>query len=192
MVLENTPTNLKVLLYSFEEKPKKGKIITWALERGLYEVTQHPEEGAENGEPVRQEMRLERGAGLEITLPPKTSWVVNVRQLKREVPTGPLGDAAFAPGESRYAEGTLTVPLYNLGVTSLKGVLVRLRSEKGDMVAEATLKELPPVADWKLGRAELRFALNAKPGQRFTLEADPEGKHDEITRRNNRVSVEIP
>lgn len=192
MVLENTPSHLKILLYSFEEKPKKGKIITWALERGLYEVTRQPEEGAENEEPVRSELRLERGEGFEITLPPKTSWVVNVRQLKRDVPHGPLGDAAFVPGESHYAEGTLTVPLYNLGVTPLKGVLVRLLSEKGDVVAEETLKELPPVANWKLGRAELRFALKAKPGQRLILEADPESKHPEITRRNNRVKVELP
>jgi len=190
MVQENTPASLKVLLYSFEAQPKKGRIVTWALERGLYEVTQQPEEG--EGEPVRNTVQLERGEGFEINLPPKTSWVVNVRQLKREVPPGRLADAAFAPGESRYGDGTLTVPLYNLGVTPLRDVPIRLLSEKGKVLAEETLKELPPVAHWKLGRAEVRFALNAKPGERFQLEADPEGKHPEITRRNNRVDVEIP
>ncbi|HWL53615.1 MAG TPA: LamG-like jellyroll fold domain-containing protein [Chthoniobacteraceae bacterium] len=189
MVQENTPASLKVLLYSFETKPKEGKIITWALERGLYEVTQQPEEG--EGEPVRSTVQLERGEGFGITLPPKTSWVVNVRQLKCEASGGLLADAAFAPGESRYSHGTLIVPLYNLGVAPLKEVPVRLLSQTGETLGEAIVKELPPVADWKLGRAEVRFALKARPGERFTLVADPEGRQPEITRRNNQVGVKI-
>jgi len=190
LVYRATPDHLKVALYNFAETPLKGRVRVWRLDHGAYAVKTGPDLD-DNG--VLDSVETERVAGLarfspiEVTLPPRRLTLLECSQKERLDDIRLRADLAVSPLDTRReAGGSLLARVHNIGgaaATAVRVALVRGQTK----VAEQTIDRVEAPLDLLPRVAEIRF-VGAQPGD--ILVVDPDSGIPEITKHNNRLTIE--
>jgi hypothetical protein len=202
VVTESKPTRLRILLYSFHDRPIRLGLRTWRLLPGTYVLNQ--------GELLRGEYKfqnrygwieprvvqiLRRADTVWITLPPRKVWVVDLRlQTEINVPLK-MPDLAISPRDVAFSQNTLTVLVHNIGsaesAQSWLSVQVKDKS-KWRRVGRIPVPEIAPPKNFV--PSFVRVSLTAAEliqGKTCRIILDPENEQSEVCEMNNSATVEL-
>lgn len=198
LVLEDGDEELKVLFYSFENEPRRGLVRAWNLLPGEYEIIAGPDlSGDDRIDRVTETTRLElvRGDGFEVVIPPGQAYIVRARRTRAGTPLFERADLAVDAGEALFGEdGSLTVPVHNIGAVAAGGVEVELLDAAQAPVARRLLPGLEAPLDLRPRTAAVAFSADEVsralcPAGMVRVEVDRARSIEEITRRNNRALI---
>jgi hypothetical protein len=191
LVTENTETSLAARFYCFAEKPNLLAARLWRLQPGTYKaVLSSDRDNDGQAEDVLREWTLEvdRGAPLEVTLPPRAGSLLRIEAVKTRPQEYDLPDAAIGPEDAMLEYGDhLHVTVHNIGTKPVENLEVRVRDgHTGALIGTRTIKRIEAPLDLmpKTVLLELQNA-NAITRGSIIIELDPDRKHPDLNRYNN-------
>jgi hypothetical protein len=200
LVFENLDTKLGARFYAFTDQPHDMQIRLWRLNPGSYQVTLSRDKNddgiADDASTLFQKtMTMERGAYLDLTLPPRVPVVLNLTPIETHEPNFDKPDPAISADTIEYVYGEhLVVHVYNLGSKPIENLTVRVRDGKSGKVViegEQVIKHLDAPLDFKPKEQGVEFKnINANTYESIIVELDPDGKIDDLNRFNNRVVLD--
>ena len=189
LVTENIPNKFAVRLYPFTERPHQLQIRAWRC-NGRFTVAL----AGENGVLWTKEMDLDRGAYIDLTLPPKQTSVLSVTPIKTVPIDFDRADPAISVSSIELVYGEhLTVRVYNNGRKPVDDVVVHARDARSGELLVNGVKHTGPIAaplDLKPRFRTVEFK-NVNAWDRIIVEIDPDKKNDDLTRHNNRVDFDF-
>ncbi len=195
-VLDAGTDRLKVLLYSFADKPLEMAMRTWRLEHGKYEWTFGFDANADDApddDIARREVELFRHARVPFTLPPRRTAVIAIRQLEKLDPLTKRADLAISDRDiERKDERTIVATIHNIGAAPGEKITVHLRDEAGKTQAKAAIPRLDPPADLKPKTAAVELKAKRPITKAWRVAVDPENRIPEICEENNTVAIGEP
>ncbi|MFC1734969.1 hypothetical protein ACFL1X_02565 [Candidatus Hydrogenedentota bacterium] len=194
---------LQVLAYNFTEKPLDASIIPWMLEvGGTYEVVYgadtNGDQTIDKGKKVEKFTLDRRGKRCAVTLAPRRTMVIKLKQTKAGRGGGFFPDLAIVEEEISYSPRweELEVVLHNIGAKSVENILVTASavspSGKAVKIGSTQVSYMPWSRDLEPSRMRVGIAYKPKSEVvRIRIEVDPNGKIDEITPINNTAEKEL-
>ena len=181
LVTMNQPQRLSVTLFNTDPKPREITMRLWQIQPGRYTLQRGPD---------AQDVALERGDPVQVTLPPRVTYVVDLKALDaKPAPRSPRPDLAVAAAEVKkdLNAGHAIVLVHNVGLAPARDVLVRLVDSKtGAAMDEQTIPRLDAPLDLNPRLARLQFPnVDTAPHGRLRVVVDPENAIDEADERNN-------
>ena len=194
-VTENRYAKLAVRLYPFTEKAHDMQIRVWRLHPGTYKVAlahDKNDDGAPEDAFLAKEMALDRGAYIDLSLPPRQCSILTITAIKTQKPNFDRPDPAIGPDTVELVYGEhLVVKVHNLGTKPVENVLVRVRDGRsGEVVVmgEKRIDRIEPPLDLKAKHKGVEFKnINCNIYESIIVEIDPDNELDDFNRHNNRV-----
>lgn len=184
-VVEKSRRHLKVLLYSFHDRPQDVLMRVWQLDPGIYRVrTGVDRTGDEeiDGDGDVREMELFRYEGVALAVPPKQGFVVEVEQVRAHDER--IQDRPdLAVGEVRFEGGAVEVAVHNIGGKPSPGTVLRL-VRSGEVLGEAPVPPIEAPLDLQPRKVTVALRGIANPYGALVV-VDPAGRIPEITKANN-------
>jgi hypothetical protein len=194
VVLDAGPRSLRVAVYNFDEKPRAVGMRVWELAPGAYRLR----EGADRNQDDRidepgpgREVKLRRASAVELNLPSRQVYVVELEQVQPEPRPELLPDLAVGRGDAWYDKATdrLKVVVHNIGSAAARDVKVRFETPDGQLLREQTVPRLEAPLDLHPKTAVAYLPQpTLLPVEHVVVRIDPEGEIDEITRENNTIT----
>jgi hypothetical protein len=131
---------------------------------------------------------FERSTSLDITFPPHTTTVLELKLVEKGVPYWSRPDLGLDPGDVKVEGNRMKITIHSLGSVDAPASKVVLRDRAGKVLATANAPALKAPLDLLPKTAVVSLALSANAdwkGGSVTIESS--GKLPEITQRNNRV-----
>ena len=191
LIPDATTKQMTIIAYNLETIPITGIMTAWDIEPGTWELVQGIDT---DGDDVpdrsmqKQKIELERTRELELVFPPKAITVVKLKLKSRGKPYWKRPDLGIGEDDVVVQGGTVKVKVHSLGsfdAPSSKAALVDGNDAELSSVSVPALKApldyMPKTTEVKL-TVPRNTRLNG-----CSVVIDPEGKLNEITRRNNRV-----
>jgi len=181
LVDEEGPTGVTIRAYNFADKPKTVGMRFWRLERGEYSISVEPT-GAPGDASTTGVGDLRRGTRVEATLQPGLQRIT-VKQT-RSLPPLPkqLPDVAVSAWFiEREADGTVRVPVYNIGSADTGPVQVKVLVN-GIQNINTQVSNIPWPKDFHAKPAVMQFRM--PDVQTIRVEVGLVGG-EEITGENN-------
>ncbi|MFQ5810776.1 MAG: hypothetical protein ACE5JM_14265 [Armatimonadota bacterium] len=192
LVLVARPDHFKALVYNFADEAREGRLRPWTLEHGWYRESRGPGGNGDDGaDAVSGERNLEiwRGRGVDITLPPRETTEIELRQTRRLEPIYGRPDLALSALDTTVEGGTLNGVLHNIGSAAVEQCEVFLVDAAGETVKRQRLGPIPAPLDLDPVRVPYTFdGLPADPSG-WRVMADREGTIPEIYEGNNAVML---
>ena len=193
LVLDNQPRRIKVLVYSFAQKPMKGKMRVWALEHGLYQLTAGPDSDGDHrmDKPERSEsLELAKADKIDLTLAPKAVTVIEIKQTGALEPIFGRTDLAIAARQVSMKANTITGVAHNIGSADAADVVVAVIDSTGRKLASKSLGGLAAPMDLVPRKIPFTLELHSKPPSGCRLVLDPDQRVAEIYEGNNSVLID--
>lgn len=193
LVLDNRPDQVKVLVYSFAEKPLKGKMRLWALEHGVYQLTAGPDsDGDHRIDRVEssESIELAKADTIELIIVPKVVTVIEIKQVNRLDRIFARPDLAVAARQVQVETNTVTGVVHNIGSADVSDVVVAVVDSTGRKVACKSLGKLPAPVDLVPKCIPFNLQLPDEPRSGCKLVLDPEQRVPEIYEGNNTVALD--
>ncbi|MEA3400242.1 MAG: hypothetical protein U9R79_03255 [Armatimonadota bacterium] len=147
LVTQRSDQRLRVMAYSFAQRPIEAVMRTWSLPHGLWEVTVGIDEdggGRAEGQRTRRRQELFRHAAVALTLQPGETTVIEARLVERLDDIRERPDLAIADRDVVGQDGALQVRVHNIGAADAPtGITVQATDAEGETIASADLGELP-------------------------------------------------
>ena len=180
-----TAKELRVVYYSFADRPRRVALRPWKLEPGArYRVTA--------GDASREQELAERGEPIPVTIPPRREVTVRIEQVSPAPPAPAKPDLALTAHDIRWNVSTdqIEATIHNVGSADAHDVPVAFYRDK-ELLERAVITRIGAPNDLQretitVGTWRHRDALTE--GDVVTVVIDPDGKIPEITRSNNRAS----
>lgn len=193
LVTTNTDTRLTVRFHNFAKGEHQLDMRVWRLQPGSYQLTLSHDTNAD-GQPeqviVQQQIELDRGHPLSVKLPPAQSAVMTLEPIQTSPIDFNLPDPALSLDDVHLEYGDhLHVTVHNVGVKPVENLVVRVSDGwTGAVIGERTIARIDPPLDL-MPRTELIEITNANAVSKRSLiiELDPDRKHPDLNRHNNRV-----
>jgi hypothetical protein len=189
LVTERSETHLKVLAYSFADRPLDVIMRTWSLPHGTYRVAYGVDADGDGTAETNVETNvvgLHRYAPVVLTLAPGKTTVITAEQLERADDITGRPDLALSAADVQIEGDALTVTVHNLGAAPTPaGIPVQVLDGQGKVMAEAELPPIEAPSDCVPRTATVR--LKAAGARTIVLNAG--GQLPEITEVNNIVRV---
>jgi hypothetical protein len=186
LVQRAAPDGFKVLLYSFAEAPRPGRLTFWALAHGRYRLTLGPDaDGDDRPDRIARDevVVLHRGASLPVTLPPRQAIVLELRQQQPLDDLLARPDLAVSPLDLKVEGGAVTGFVHNIGAAPSPATEVVLVDAAGKAVAR---QAVPPIeAPLDLVPRKAPFRLAGAAGEDWRVVMDPQGVVAEVNEGNN-------
>jgi hypothetical protein len=197
LVTENLDTKLAVRLYPFTDAAHAVQARVWRLQPGKYTVTlatDKNDDGAGEDVIMKKEIELQRGATVDLTLPPKQPSVLTFTPLESHEFNYDRPDVAVGPWTCDLVyDEHLVVKVYNLGTKPAQNVLVRVtdaRSGQPVMAGEQRIVKIDPPLDMVPKYVGVEFKnINANAYGHLIIEVDPGHEIDDLNPYNNRVEL---
>jgi len=202
VVLTSGTHHLKVAVYSFLSSEKECSIRPWLLQPGAtYAATFGPdldEDGNADSVAGRGEWSLEfRGQPCTFLIPPRTAYIVELRQVASGGKPSLLPDLAITEDDIEYSDlsDLVNVRVHNIGSAEARRFTVAVYDVQEDggktevgrgvgIALPASLDLLPQTL-----RVGIPWTLPSSPGDILAV-IDPDGEIEEITESNNSARVE--
>ncbi len=198
VVQEASGSYLRVVLYNMSGQDKQAAIVPWILQTGAEYVfragpSRDPETGGEKL-PEQAVVRIANsGQDVSFLLPARTPFVVELERKAGVAQRGLTPDVALSAEDMFFNPPyrRVEVTVHNIGSEPARDVLVVLLSE-GQEIGRVRIPHIAAPLDLDPKTVRVSFAVQPT-GQkrRFTVRLDPEGAIQEITKRNNEVSVDL-
>jgi len=162
----------------------------WEIDPGKWEITQSVQV-TDNGPVSDTKTRtedFERSRDLAITLPPRTTTVLELKLVQKGVPYWSRFDLGIDREDVQINAGRMKVTVHSLGSIDAPAAKVVLRDRDGKVLATANTPALKAPLDLFPKTATVALTIPAKAdwkGGSVTVESP--GSAPEITLRNNRV-----
>lgn len=193
LVTDSADTGFNARFFCFAEKDHDLGLRVWRLKPGKYNVSLM-EDANNDGLPEallsRREMELDRGASLDLILPPKRATVLKVEPIETRPMEYDLPDPAICLEDIHLEYGDhLHATVHNIGTRPVRNLVVRVRDgHTGSVIGERVIENIEPPLDL-LPKTELVEITNANATTKRSIivELDPDRKHPDLNRYNNRV-----
>ena len=193
LVPVGTPDHIKVIAYNLESHPVKATMIGWEVDPGKWTVTQGTQADDLSG-PVKDARTrtedFERSRGIEITFPPRTTTVLELKLTEKGVPYWSRPDLGISSDDLKVDRNRMRVTVHSLGAVDAPAAKVVLRDRAGKVIATANTAPLKAPLDLvpKTQTVSLSLPANADwKGGSVSIEMS--GSLPEITQMNNRVQL---
>ena len=189
-VVECAPSRLKVLIYSFHDKPLDIVMRVWDLDLGRYRVRAGADTRGDEtiGKVVLDEERtLYRYEPIRLTVPPRRVYVVTCEQRRRLGRIRDRTDLALGPQDVKIVGGALRVTVHNIGALASPAGKVRLTAA-GRVVAEAPFPAFAAPTDLRPKTATVTFK-NVPTTRPLRVTVTSDRPVPEITPVNNEAIV---
>jgi hypothetical protein len=193
LVLDNQPRQMKVLVYSFADKPLKAKCRLWALEHGVYQLTTGPDsDGDHRMDSVEQSETLEltKADKIDLTLAPRAITVIEIKQTARLEAIFGRADLTIASREVNVKANTITGIAHNIGSADVPDAVVAVIDPAGRKLATKSLGRLAAPLDLVPKKMPFALELREAPGPGCKLVMDPDRQVPEIYEGNNSVLID--
>jgi len=194
LVTDNLENRFAVRFYAFTDKPHDMTLRAWRC-NGTFKVTlanDKNNDGKPEGNIWQKQMKLDRGATIDLTIPARQGTLLTVTPVKVERLNFDRPDPAISFDTCELSYGDhLVIKVHNIGRKPVDDVLVRVTDKRsGKVVINGEVRTGPIEAPLDL---KPRFAIvevkniNCNAWGEFVIEIDPDGKIDDANRYNNRV-----
>ncbi|MBN1673249.1 MAG: carbohydrate-binding family 9-like protein [Kiritimatiellae bacterium] len=193
LVLKNRRDGLKVLAYSYADKPMTGKMGIWALEHGTYTLAVGPDANGDrkmDRAAQTESLELMRADRVPVTLAPKAVTVIELTQTKKLDPIYRRADLAIAAREVNIEGDTVSGTIHNIGSADVANAVVGIVDGAGRVLVRQALGPLPAPLDLHPKRKTFELALPAGVRTGWRLVLDPDNAVPEIYEGNNAVSLD--
>jgi acetyl esterase/lipase len=189
VVEADSPKTLRILYYSFADRPRRIGFRPWKLEAGTKYRVSSPLE-------TREQELAERGEPVYVMIPPRREVRVEMTQIRQAAAAAPHPDLALTTHDIRWNVQTdqIEATIHNIGSAEARDVDVAFyrQTEKG-------LELLEKAVITRIGAPNDLHAENVTVGtwnhrdqmaeaDTVVVVVDPGHKQNEITRANNRAS----
>lgn len=191
LIPDATPDHFKVIAYNLDAVPVKAHMTGWEIDPGKWEITQGTQTDATTGPlqgGVTRTADFERSSSLDVTFPPHTTTVLELKLVEKGVPYWSRPDLGIDPGDVKVEGKTMKVTVHSLGSVDAPASKVVLRDRTGKVLAAAKAAPLKAPLDLVPKTEVVTLVLPANAdwqGGSVTIESS--GNLPEITQRNNRV-----
>jgi hypothetical protein len=151
LVLQASPTHLKVLVCNLADKPLAGAMKVWRLQHGKYRLTIGTDkDGDDNADAQGLETEsheLMRASAIDLKLPKKGVYVLELTQTEKLDDIFQHADLAIQKDELRIENGKLSGLVHNIGAKEVENVELALLDAAGKVVLKKSLGKLPAPLD---------------------------------------------
>jgi hypothetical protein len=197
LVPEATPDHVKIMAYNLDSVPVKAHMTGWEIDPGQWTMTQGTQPGIGNAPPAAdaaakdvstQTIAFERSKDVEITFPPRTTTVIELKLSSKGTPYWSRPDLGIDPEDVKVDGQNMHVTVHSVGAIDAPASKVVLRGHDGKTIASADVPALKAPVDLTPKTAQVTLAVPAGAdlkGASVTVECG--GGVPEITLMNNRV-----
>jgi hypothetical protein len=196
LVPEATPDHFKVIAYNLDSATVTAHMTGWEIDPGKWQITQGtaPDATAATNDSIQNTTTrtsdFERSQTLDLTFPPHTTTVLELKLVGKGVPYWSRPDLGLDPDDVKVEGNRMKVTVHSLGSVDAPASKVVLRDRTGKVLATTNAPALKAPLDLlpKIATVSLLLPANADwKGGSVTIEST--GKLPEITQRNNRVHL---
>src|ERR1700733_13264355 len=191
LIPESTPDHFKVIAYNLDPVAVKANMTGWEIDPGKWEITQGVR-GPSADAPLRdvntRTEDFERSRDLEITFPPHSMTVLDLKLVSKGVPYWSRPDLGIGEDDVKIEGNRVKVIVHSLGSVDAPASKVVLRDRAGKVLASAAVPSIKAPLDLFPKTATVSLTLPASSdwkGGSITVESG--GDVPEITEMNNRV-----
>lgn len=195
LVTENTEKTIKALFWAFDAKEHPLRLRVWRLPPGEYKLGLYddPEgDGKPNATIKEWTAKLERYSPVDLVLPPRKQLLFTIDPIKTTEMNYDRPDLAIGPEDVylEYASGHLHVTVHNIGIKPVENIVLHaIDADTGVLIDTAKIERLEAPLDLKARKEKVEFHnLDSRIHKRVEVVIDPEGKIDELTKFNNRLT----
>jgi hypothetical protein len=193
LVPEGTPDHIKIIAYNLDPVAVKAKMTGWEVDPGKWEITQGVQ-GASAGDALRdvstRTETFERSRDVEITFPPHTTTVIELKLVEKGVPYWSRPDLGIGADDVKVEGGRLKVTVHSLGSVDAPASKVVLRDKAGKVLASVAVPSIKAPLDLFPKTASVALTLPAGADWKGgSVMVESSGAVPEITQMNNRVPL---
>jgi hypothetical protein len=188
-----TPQSMKIVVYNLGEGSIRATMTAWDFEPGRWQIEQGVDRNGDDvadGDVATSTVDLERTGEVELTFPPRTSTILNLKLVDKGIPYWTRPDLGMGIDDVVVKANKVTVTVHSLGAVDAPPTEVVLLDGEGKTIASAPVPGLRAPVD--LLPKKFTVTLTAPPGSRIgggSIVLDPNSTIKEITRINNRVKL---
>ncbi len=192
LVLIARPDHFKAIVYSFAAAPLEGRLRLWTLDHGTYRFSVGPDtDGDDIADSVaaQREVEVMRATAIPITLSPRQTTVIELRQTRRLEPIYGRPDLALSPLDTRVEGTTVNGVLHNIGSAAVERCELVLQNAAGEIVKRQTLGPVAAPGDLTPVRVQFTFGGLPRDASGWRVAVDPDDAIAEIYEGNNAISL---
>lgn len=188
-----TRTSFQVVACNLETSPVRATMTGWSIDPGMWEITQgidaNDDDHADGPVTTRTE-KFERTGSLAFTFPPRATTVLTLRLKTAGTPYWQRPDLGLDRADIRVAGRDVHVRVHSLGSVASPASSIALRDSAGRLLSSVAIPALEAPNDLVPKTADILLPLPAGSSTTGTrVEIDPDHRLEEITTRNNAVSL---
>ena len=199
LVPEATPDHVKIIAYNLDPVQVKAQMTGWEVDPGEWTMTQGTQQSIGDAQPApdasvkdvtTRNVAFERSKSVEVTFPPRTTTVIELKLASKGVPYWSRPDLGIDPEDVKIDGQTMTVTVHSVGAVDAPASKVVLRDRDGKTIGTADVPALKAPADLAPKTAQVTLSIPASAdlkGATVTVECG--GKVPEITEMNNAVTL---
>jgi hypothetical protein len=193
LVADATTRSFKVIAYNLEPTAVRATLTGWNVDPGQWEIAQGIDannDDAADGEVAARTETFERSRSVEITFAPRATTIITFKLKAAGTPYWSRPDLGISRADVAQNGQRLQVKVHGLGgVPSPESNLV-VRDSSGRVVTRAKIPALAAPVDLQPKVTTVELSLPATTDLRgASIELDPDHTLEEITTRNNRVTL---
>ncbi len=193
LVSDAAKGKITIIAYNLENEPVTAIMTAWDIEPGKWEVSEGIDiDGDDIPESItqRRTVELERTKDIEFIFQPKKTTIVNLILKSKTKPYWERPDLGIGIDDVTVSNKIIKVTVHSLGAKNAPAAEISLLDKDGETLSSASVSALKAPLDFipKTVQVILTVPLNTQiSGCRICI--DPEGKLNEITKRNNIVII---
>jgi hypothetical protein len=208
LVPEATPDHVKIIAYNLDPVLVTAHMTGWEVDPGRWTMTQGTQQDSQQGiggaqpalngmdfaagvkEVTTRTVPFERSSSLDITFPPRTTTVIELKLASKGTPYWSRPDLGIDPEDVKVDGAKMTVTVHSVGAVDAPASKVVLRDQAGKRLATADVPALKAPTDLIPKTADVTLAVPSGAdlkGATVTVECG--GTVPEITQMNNRVTL---
>jgi hypothetical protein len=206
LVPEATPDHVKIIAYNLDPVPVKAHMTGWEIDPGQWTMTQGTQQDSQRGigdaEPApnatdfaapventsAHTVAFERSSSLDITFPPRTTTVIELKLASKGTPYWSRPDLGIDPEDVKVDGHTMTVTVHSVGAVDAPASKLVLRDHDGQTIATADVPALKAPTDLTPKTAQVTLTVPAGTDLKgATVTVQCGGSVPEITQMNNSV-----
>ncbi len=192
LVVDKQLDRLKVLCYSFADRPLEMKMRVWRMPHGRYTVKvgiDRDNDWMADESVSEGERELARFDAVEFSAQPGTQYVIELDLIEKLDDITSRADLAMDPWDVSYADGTVTAIVHNIGGAPAPATTVQVMDASGAVVGQTRVPALEAPLDLKPRTIEVSVTVTGQPQEGWRVTVDPGDAIAEITEVNNTMPV---
>ena len=178
----------EVEVFNLKHDPVEAQMIAWDMDPGVWQVIEETEFDGEFMVTDTREVSLKRKESIEVSFAPFTNTRLTLERVEEATPLRERPDIGIGEEGIRFDGNRLRVSVHNLGSQPTPETELIFVDTDGSVVDRQRVPAMEPPLDLQPKVTEV--TLSVRQGTEGTLILDPDDQIEEITKRNNRFTIE--